>query len=46
MVQGMSAIIAAPLDWVESVGKLRFPAKTDRRLQELDALEVLGKTIE
>jgi hypothetical protein len=35
MVQGMSAIIAAPLDWVESVGKLRFPAKTDRRLEEL-----------
>ena len=31
----MSAIIAAPVDWVESVGKLRFPAKTDRRLQAL-----------
>ena len=31
----MSATIAAPLNWVEAVGKLRFPSKTDRRLQEL-----------
>ena len=31
----MSAIIAAPVDWIESVGKLRFPARADRRLQEL-----------
>jgi hypothetical protein len=27
--------IAAPLNWVESVGKLHFPSKADRRLQEL-----------
>jgi hypothetical protein len=27
--------IAAPVDWVEAVGNLRFPSKADRRLQEL-----------
>lgn len=27
--------ISAPVDWVESVGNLRFPAKADHRLQEL-----------
>jgi hypothetical protein len=31
----MSATIAAPLNWVEAVGKLHFPSKTDRRLQDL-----------
>jgi hypothetical protein len=31
----MSATIAAPLDWVEAVGKLHFPSKADRRLQQL-----------
>jgi hypothetical protein len=31
----MSTRIAAPLDWVEAVGKLHFPSKADRRLQEL-----------
>lgn len=31
----MSAVIAAPVDWVESVGNLRLPSKADRRLQEL-----------
>ena len=30
-----SSTIAAPVDWVETVGNLRFPSKTDRRLQEL-----------
>ena len=35
MVDFMSATIAAPVNWVESVGELRFPAKTDRRLQDL-----------
>ena len=35
MVDLMSATIAAPVNWVESVGELRFPAKTDRRLQDL-----------
>ena len=27
--------VSAPLDWVESLTMLRFPAKTDRRLQDL-----------
>jgi hypothetical protein len=27
--------MAAPIDWIESVGKLRFPSKADHRLQEL-----------
>jgi hypothetical protein len=27
--------IAAPVDWIEAVGNLHFPLKTDRRLQEL-----------
>ena len=31
----MSSTIDAPLEWVESVGDLRLPAKADRRLQEL-----------
>ena len=31
----MSSTIAAPIDWVRAVGKLQFPPKTDRRLQEL-----------
>jgi len=31
----MSSVIAAPVDWIESVGNLRFPSKADRRLQEL-----------
>jgi hypothetical protein len=31
----MSTTIAAPLNWVEAVGKLHLPSKTDRRLQEL-----------
>jgi hypothetical protein len=31
----MSAMIDAPLEWVETVGKLRLPAKADARLQEL-----------
>lgn len=31
----MSAVVSAPIDWVESVSRLRLPAKTDRRLQEL-----------
>ena len=29
------AVISAPVDWVESVGNLRLPAKADCRLQEL-----------
>ena len=31
----MSSTIAAPANWVEAVGKLHFPSKADRRLQEL-----------
>lgn len=31
----MSTVVPAPIDWVESVGRLRLPAKADRRLQEL-----------
>lgn len=29
------SVISAPVDWVESVGRLRLPPRTDRRLQEL-----------
>lgn len=29
------SVISAPVDWVESVGKLRLPPRADRRLQEL-----------
>jgi hypothetical protein len=31
----MDSVITAPVDWVESVGNLRFPAKADHRLQDL-----------
>jgi hypothetical protein len=31
----MNTVIAAPVDWIEFVGNLRFPSKADRRLQEL-----------
>ena len=31
----MNSVIAAPVDWIESVGDLRLPAKTDHRLQDL-----------
>ena len=31
----MNSTIAAPVNWVQAVGKLRFPAKADLRLQEL-----------
>jgi hypothetical protein len=31
----MNSLIAAPVDWIESVGNLRFPSKADRRLQAL-----------
>lgn len=33
--QRVSTTIDAPLEWVESVGSLRLPAKADQRLQEL-----------
>ena len=31
----MNSTIAAPIDWIEAVGNLRFPSKADQRLQEL-----------
>ena len=31
----MNSVIAAPVDWIESVGNLRFPSKADRRLHAL-----------
>jgi hypothetical protein len=31
----VSSTIAAPVDWIETVGNLRFPSKADHRLQEL-----------
>lgn len=31
----MNSLIAAPVDWIESVGNLRFPSKADHHLQEL-----------
>jgi hypothetical protein len=31
----VSSTIAAPVEWVETVGNLRFPSKADHRLQEL-----------
>jgi hypothetical protein len=31
----VSAVVPAPVDWVESVSRLRLPPKTDRRLREL-----------
>lgn len=31
----MTAMLEAPVEFVESLATMRFPAKTDRRLQEL-----------
>jgi hypothetical protein len=31
----VNSTIAAPVDLIEAVGNLRFPSKTDHRLQEL-----------
>jgi hypothetical protein len=31
----VNSTIAAPIDWIEAVGNLRFPSKADHRLQEL-----------
>jgi hypothetical protein len=31
----VNSTIAAPIDWVEAVGNLHFPSKTDHRLQQL-----------
>src|SRR5438309_459676 len=31
----MNSVIAAPVDWIESVGNLRLPSKADHHLREL-----------
>jgi hypothetical protein len=31
----MSTTIDAPVEWVETIGRLRLPLKTDDRLQQL-----------
>jgi hypothetical protein len=31
----MRSVITAPVEWIESVGNLRFPVKADDRLQHL-----------
>lgn len=31
----MSMTIDAPIEWIETVGRLRLPGKTDSRLQQL-----------
>ena len=31
----MNSVIAAPVDWIESVGDLRLPSKADHYLQQL-----------
>ena len=31
----MDATIPAPEDWIESIGQLRLPSKSDNRLQQL-----------
>jgi hypothetical protein len=31
----MDATIPAPAEWVETIGELRLPSKTDSRLQQL-----------
>lgn len=31
----MNASIPAPAEWVETIGELRLPSKTDRHLQQL-----------
>jgi hypothetical protein len=40
------SVIAAPVYWVESVGRLRLPASADRRLQELMDRNTEGKLTE
>ena len=31
----MNSVITAPVDWIETVGNLRFPPKADHHLQDL-----------
>lgn len=37
------SVISAPLDWVESVGRLKLPPRADRRLQDLMDRNTEGK---
>lgn len=37
------SVISAPLDWVESVGRLKLPPRADRRLQDLMERNTEGK---
>jgi hypothetical protein len=39
----MAAVISAPVKWIESVGDLKLPDRTDRRLQELMDLNNEGE---
>ena len=39
----MSALVSAPVSWVESVSRLRLPAKADGRLRELMDLNNEGR---
>ena len=39
----MMSVVSAPIEWVESVGRLRLPASADRRLQELMDRNAEGK---
>jgi hypothetical protein len=40
------SVISAPVDWVESVGRLKLPPRADRRLQELMDRNTEGKLTE
>jgi hypothetical protein len=31
----MNSVVAAQVEWIESMGSLRLPSKTDHRLQDL-----------
>jgi hypothetical protein len=42
----MSAVVPAPVDWVESISRLRLPKKADQRLQELMELNNEGRLTE
>jgi hypothetical protein len=40
------SVISAPIDWVESVGRLKLPPRADRRLQDLMDRNTEGKLTE
>jgi hypothetical protein len=39
----MATVISAPVEWIESVGELKLPDKTNKRLQELMDLNNEGE---